>query len=335
LISIILPVRNEGQRIKSTLEAIFNQDYPQAEIEIWVADGMSTDCTREIIRCFQQTHPNLYLIDNPGKIVSTGINTAIRQAKGEVIIRVDGHTIIANEYVRQCVALLNDSSADNVGGRMTAEGDTPFGKIVALTTSSPFGVGGAKFHYSEKEEWVDTVYMGAWRREVFNKVGLFDEELVRDQDDEFNYRLREAGGKILLSPKIQSRYAVRSTPRSLWTQYFQYGYWKIRVFQKHPKQMRVRQFIPPTFSLALLASCLSSFFIPNGWLFLTSLAVIYLVANLGASCIVATRKGWSHFPFLPITFGILHIGYGLGFLLGLLKFWNRWADKLGKTTFLS
>jgi succinoglycan biosynthesis protein ExoA len=151
-----------------------------------------------------------------------------------MIVRVDGHTIIAPDYVEKCVQALIKSGAENAGGKMNAVSTTPFGQVVVAATSSPFGVGGARFHYSDQEEWVDTVYLGAWRREVFEKIGLFDEELVRDQDDEFNYRLREYGGKILLSPEIKSEYTVRSTPPALWKQYFQYGFWKVRVLQKHP-----------------------------------------------------------------------------------------------------
>ena len=176
--------------------AVLNQDYPADCMEILIADGMSTDNTRSLIHDFSALHPQLQIqiLDNPGKIVPTGINIALREAKGEIIIRVDGHTIIAPDYVRQCVETLQRTHADNVGGRMNAIGSTPFGKAVALATSTPFGIGGGLFHYSDKEEWVDTVYMGAWHRaRIFEKIGLFDEELVRDQDDEFNYRLREAG----------------------------------------------------------------------------------------------------------------------------------------------
>ena len=145
---------------------------------------------------------NIKIIDNPGLIVPTGFNAAIRAANGEILIRIDGHTTIAPDYVSQCVETLQRTGADNVGGRMNANGTTPFGRTVALSTSSPFGVGGARFHYSDQEEWVDTVYMGAWPSRVFEQIGGFDEELVRDQDDEFNYRLRENGGRILLNPKI-------------------------------------------------------------------------------------------------------------------------------------
>src|SRR5262249_447686 len=160
----------------------------------------SDDGTRDAAEAMRARHPGLTVIDNPGRIVAAGLNAAIRRARGDVIVRVDGHTEIAPDYVRQCVEALERTRADNAGGRMKAVGEGVLGKAVALATSSPFGVGGARFHYSEREEWVDTVYLGAWRREVFERIGLFDEELVRDQDDEFNYRLRAAGGRVLLTP---------------------------------------------------------------------------------------------------------------------------------------
>ncbi|MCP4122006.1 MAG: glycosyltransferase family 2 protein, partial [Bacteroidetes bacterium] len=272
---------------------------------------------------------SINVLDNPQKIVPTGINIALRQAKGDIIIRVDGHTIIAPDYVRQCVNAIQGTGADNVGGKMNAVTNIPFGKAVALATSTPFGIGGGRFHYSNEEEWVDTVYMGAWPRTVFDAIGLFDEELVRNQDDEFNYRLRSAGGKILLSPKIKSEYTVRSSPKALWRQYYQYGFWKIRVLQKHHRQMSIRQFIPPAFVLALL---LSLFFalLPATRILSPLIPLLYLIANLGASVITASKRDLQYLPLLPVTFAILHLSYGYGFLVGLFKFWNRWGDKKGK-----
>lgn len=341
-VSVIMPVHNESAHITQTLAAVLGQDYPADKLEILIADGMSSDDTREKIAALRGPFP-VIVLENPGRIVPTGLNLAIRRAKGEIIVRVDGHTVIAPDYVRQCVEALRRSGAQNVGGRMNAQGRGPFGQVVALATSTPFGVGGARFHYSEAEEWVDTVYMGAWPRTVFEQIGLFDEELVRDQDDEFNYRLRAHGGRILLSPFIRSEYTVRSTPRALWRQYYQYGLWKIRVLQKHPRQMRPRQFIPPAFALSLLFSLAlaSSFIFHISYFVLFPLAIIlasYLIANLAASIVSFSKFPKSQFPnhlityaLLPMIFAILHLSYGLGFLAGLIKFANRWGDKQGRT----
>jgi succinoglycan biosynthesis protein ExoA len=328
-VSVILPVRNEQASIHSCLSAVLEQDYPSTRMEVIVADGMSTDGTRDIVRSLQSTYANLCCIDNPGRIVATGLNAAIRLSKGHIVVRVDGHSIIEPDYVRSCVAELDRSGADNVGGRMCASGGSRFGRVVAVATSTAFGVGGARFHYSDQEEWVDTVYMGAWRREVFARVGLFDEELVRDQDDEFNYRLREHQGKILLSPRIRSAYTVRGNPRLLWRQYFQYGFWKIRVMQKHPYQMRPRQFVPPLFVASLIGAAVLAPFAVIGLVLLAAICGAYIAANLAVSLAVASRHGWRHVLMLPLVFAILHLSYGLGFMFGLLRFWNRWGDKIG------
>lgn len=352
-ITVILPIRNEFATIERCLDAIQAQDY-RGEMEILIADGMSSDGTREIVQRSTLQRPNVQLVDNPDKIVPTGLNAALLRAKGEIIIRVDGHTIITPDYVRRCVETLQRTKADNVGGRMNAIGNTPFGKAVALATSTPFGIGGGRFHYSDKEEWVDTVYMGAWPRRVFEKIGLFDEELVRDQDDEFNYRLRAAGGKVLLDPQIKSEYSVRSTPGALWRQYFQYGFWKVRVLQKHPRQMKPRQFVPPAFVLSLIISALLvlSFRIHNSSFILllsSFVPALYLLATLTAS-ILTWQKSRTILSrskadgvdrslvsilysllILPLVFSILHLSYGFGFLAGLVKFWNRWGDKTGQT----
>lgn len=329
---MILPVRNESAYIESGLLTIFAQDYPKDLLEIIVVDGMSTDDTREIVSRLTSQHEDMSvkILDNPNNIVSTALNIGIMEARGEIIIRVDGHSTISPDYVRQCVDILAKTNASNVGGKMNAVGNNLFGKTVALATSTPFGIGSGRFHYSNEEEYVDTVYMGAWPRSVFEKVGLFDEELIRDQDDEFNYRIRKAGGKILLSPLINSKYNVRSSPIKLWIQYFQYGYWKVRVLQKQPRQMSLRQFVPPAFVLALIVSLvmnLSSTFRP----FSSIVILAYLLVNLSVSVFIAFRRNWKCLPILPGTFAILHISYGLGFLIGLIKFWNRWGDKSGKT----
>ena len=325
-VTVIMPIRGEARWISGTLAAVLGQDYPSSRMEVLVSDGMSTDGTRDIVRGLQSRHPNLLLLDNPKGIVPTGFNIALRQARGEFIIRVDGHTEIAPDYVRQCVAELERTGASNVGGKMAAVGVGPFGEAVAVATSSPFGVGGARFHYSGREEWVDTVYLGAWPRTVFDEVGLFDEEMVRDQDDEFNYRLRAKGGRILLSPRIRSSYVVRSSVKSLFRQYFQYGYWKVRVMQKHPGQMRPRQFAPPLFAGTLIAAALGAPFSGAGRWTLAGVAGTYVVANLAFSVKESRGLEARVQPILPIAFGTLHLAYGLGFLAGLFRFWNRWGS---------
>lgn len=333
-VTVILPIRNEVGFINQSLSAVLDQDYPKTLTEIIVADGMSTDGTRELIKTLMETNSNLYMVDNPKKIVPTGLNIAICQAKGQVIVRVDGHTIIEKDYISRCVEELSRTGADNVGGRMRAVGNGLFGEVVSLATSTPFGIGNSRFHYSDDEEWVDTVYMGTWPKEVFFRIGLFDEELVRDQDDEFNYRLLENGGRILLSPKIKSMYFSRSEPWKLWRQYYQYGFWKVRVMQKHPRQIRIRHFIPPLFVLSILISVVLSLITFWGKLLLGVILVSYVFANLFASFQTALNSKVRHLVFLPLTFAILHLSYGSGLLIGLLRFASRWKDRQGKAPIL-
>jgi glycosyltransferase involved in cell wall biosynthesis len=324
-VSVVLPIYNEEDHIRQCLDSLLAQDYPQSHMEILVVDGRSKDRTRHIVREeFVRRHEHIQLLDNPHRIVPTALNVGIRAARGGVIVRVDGHTTVAPDYVSRCIQALERSGADNVGGRMDAEVDGYFGEAVALATSSPFGVGGARFHYSQKEEWVDTVYLGAYPRRVFEQIGLFDEEMVRNQDDEFNYRLRARGGRILLSPHIRSHYTCRDKPRKLWLQYFQYGYWKVRVLQKHPRQMRWRQFVPPVFLVALLGAV---GLVVAGMLWpLMLVAGSYLLANLAASLWTASRAGLRYLPVLPLTYAILHFAYGAGFLSGLVRFAGRWQE---------
>jgi succinoglycan biosynthesis protein ExoA len=324
-VSVLLAIRNEAGFIRRSLGAILQQDYPSQQLEVLIADGMSEDETRNVVLELQAAYPaiSVRVFDNPKKVVAAGLNTLLSQTRGEVIVRVDGHTIIAPDYIRQCVKALQRTGADNVGGRMDPVAETRFGEAVAGVTSSPFGVGGARFHYSTREEWVDTVYLGAWPRHVFKVVGNFDEEQVRNQDDEFNYRLLRHGGRILLSPRIKSWYYNRSTLGSLWRQYFQYGFWKVRVMQKHPSQMRLRQFVPPAFVASLLFSLTMAAFSRIGVVLFACALGSYTIANVAASVTVAQSGNRRLLPLLMLGFATIHVAYGLGFLTGLLRFANR------------
>ncbi len=329
-VTVIMPIRNEANFITRSLGAVLEQDYPGALLDVVIADGMSDDATREVIRALAAKHPAVpvTIVDNPGRIVPTGFNLALARARGDIIVRVDGHTIISPSYVRECVEALQRSGADNVGGRMDAVAEGPFGRAVARATSSRFGVGGARFHYSDREEWVDTVYMGAWPRAVFARIGLFDEEQVRNQDDEFNYRLLERGGRILLSPRIQSRYYNRATPRSLWRQYFQYGFWKVRVMQKHPGQMSPRHFIPALFAGGLTVGIMLAP-VSSVWAKIAALiGLSYLSANVGAAILIGVGEPILEALLIPVAFATLHLSYGFGFLVGLVRFATRWRDRV-------
>jgi succinoglycan biosynthesis protein ExoA len=326
-VSILMPVRNEASFIRRSVEAVLAQDYPLERIEVIIADGLSNDGTRTFVDTLRLQHANVSLIDNAGKIVSTGLNTALAVAKGEIIIRVDGHCEVAKDYVRRCVSHLTEDNIDCVGGPLETVGETYTARAIAAAMSSTFGVGGSTFRVGTKTtRFVDTVAFPAYRRETIRQVGAFDEELVRNQDDEYNYRLRKLGGSILLAPDIRSRYYGRASLCKLWKQYFQYGYWKVRVMQKHSRQMQLRQFVPALFIAVLGLLLLSAPFLEVSPLLLAALALAYMTLSLGASISAAGKTDWRLLLLLPIAFPIIHFGYGSGFLLGLAKFWNRWGD---------
>lgn len=323
MVSIIMPVRNESAYIERSLGAVLRQDYPVEQTEILVVDGMSTDGTREYVCAQQATHPRLRLIDNPRGIVPPALNIGIAQARGDIIVRVDGHCEIAPDYVSRCVEHLLADGVEAVGGPIETVGETDEAQAIALAMSSWFGVGGSAFRtVKDRPTLVETVAFPAYRRQTLERLGPFDEQLVRNQDDEYNYRLLKDGGRILLSPDIRSRYYSRSSLHSLWRQYYQYGYWKVRVMQKHPRQMRRRQFVPPAFVAGLIgSSILGLFFRPfrrlGSWV-----VGLYLAANLLASLSLGREHGGRHIPRLLIIHPILHLSYGLGFLVGLVSFFK-------------
>ncbi len=326
-ISILIPVRNEVDYIERCLDAILVQDYPSDRIEVLIADGMSDDGTREKLQTFTRDHPCMRVFDNPAHIAASGLNMLTAYSKGDILIRVDGHCVIARDYVSHCVKHIREDDVDGVGGPMHSIGEDHLSQVIALAMSSKFGVGGSSFRTeSGQTKFSDTVPFPAYTRAIIEQVGPYDEELVRDQDDEYNYRIRKAGGKILLAADVHSTYFSRSSQEKLWHQYYQYGFYKVRVLQKHPRQMSVRQFVPLAFVLTLIVTLVLAIITSFSWIALVGLAGVYTIANLIASLITASKEGWRYIWPLPITFATIHLSYGLGFLVGLFKFWNRWGD---------
>jgi glycosyltransferase involved in cell wall biosynthesis len=331
-VSVVMPVRNEAGFIARSVGAVVAQDYPSDRMEILIADGMSDDGTRAIINSLQQEHANVKLIDNPGKIVATGLNAALRRAQGEIIVRVDGHCEVAPDYLRRCVGHLLDDQVEAVGGPLETIGESVTARAIATAMSSRFGVGGSAFRVANvSTQFTDTVAFPAYLHSVIHRAGPFDEELVRNQDDEYNYRLRKLGVKILLASDIRARYYSRATMTKLGSQYFQYGYWKVRVMQKHPRQMQLRQFVPPLFVLVLLAALLATPLLAAAGYLTALILSCYALAVIAAS-ILSARGKWQVLPLLPLAYVTLHLTYGSGFLFGLVKFWNRWGDHETRTS---
>lgn len=326
-VTVIVPERNEEKFITRCLESILQQDYGPEYFEVVVVDGISTDKTCEIVQHLQGQHDNLHLLENPRRIVPTALNLGLQRAQGEIIIRVDGHATIAPDYISRCVEKLEETKADCVGGPINSISENADGRAIALAMSSKFGVGNSRFRVSDGYEgYVDTLAFGAYKRSVFERIGFFEEELVRCQDDEFNYRLLKHGGKIFMTPKISSCYFPRTNLKKLWRQYYEYGVWKIRVLQKHPSVMQPRQFVPPLFVLALtLLAGFSIFALP---IRLALAGVLALYGMTAVTC--AMSLWWSNencaFRVLLAAFPILHLSYGAGFLFGLLKFRKKWRQ---------
>jgi len=319
-VSIIVPCYNEQYHIEVCLRSILAQAPPTGGFEVIIADGMSDDGTRDILERLAREDRRLQIVDNPGRIVSTGLNAAIRVARGKVIMRMDAHTEYAQDYVWQCLAVLQETGADNVGGPWVAKGVGLVGRAIAAAFQSPYAGGGARGHDPSYEGPLDLVYLGCWPREVFERIGLFDEELVRNQDDEFCLRLTRAGGKTWQSPRIKSWYRPRESLRVLFRQYMQYGYWKVRVIQKHKIPASVRHLVPSCFVLALITLLpMSLWWSPAGWAWL-GLVGTYSMCNIAASCLTAPRQGWKLFPLLPPVFACYHLAYGYGFLRGVGDF---------------
>lgn len=315
-VSVVIPMRNEEGYIRCCLDSIVEGDYPRHRMEVLVVDGMSEDRSREIVLEYAGNHPPVRLLDNHQRIVSTALNIGIRAATGEIVVRADAHTLYAPDYVNRCVELLQTTEADNVGGVQRAVGTDWVSNAVAIGTTTPFGTGGAKFRHAQQSSWVPTVYLGAWRRSTLERLGGFSEEWAANEDYELNYRLRQAGGRILLSPDIKCWYYVRPSLVALARQYLRYGFWKAKTFLVHSRSLQWRQLAPPALVAGLL---LSLALLPVSVLLASALPALYLTASLIAATSTARRRGWRYLPLLPLVFAAIHLSWGTGFLVGLFR----------------
>lgn len=323
LVSIIIPCRNEVDRIEACLDSLLRGSYPGDRLEMIVADGMSDDGTRERVARFAASHPAVRMLDNPRRITPTALNLAIASARGDVLMRVDAHNSYPDNYVAALVDWLQRSGADNVGGVCVTVPSGPgvMSRAIAVALSHPAGVGNSHFRIGVSEpRWVDTVPFGCYRRDVFERIGLFDEELVRNQDDELNTRLIRAGGRILLVPDVVSTYHARDSLRKLWRMYYQYGYFKPLVARKVGGVFTWRQLVPPLFVSSLIAAVVLALVIPASAPLLALLAGLYAIALLGVGATVFRRHGFAVALAVCAAVPVLHFSYGFGFLRGVLDF---------------
>ena len=307
-ISVILPVLNEQAHLEDSIRAILSQKY-LGNIEVILALGPSRDLTNEIAAGLAAEDPRITLVDNPSGRTAAGLNLALNASSQEIVVRVDAHAEIPDNYLALVVETLRDSGAVNVGGVMGAEGVTFFETAVAAAMCSPFGVGGSRFHIGGKPGYVDTVYLGAFIRQAVVDAGGFDERFIRAQDWELNYRLRQNGGKIYFDPRLHVTYRPRPNLRKLAKQYFEYGRWRRVIARKYPETINYRYLAPP---LALIGTALS---LIAGTLFDPSL---YLPAATYITFIAITplfiSKNLAHYPLLLFILPTMHFSWGFGFL---------------------
>jgi glycosyltransferase involved in cell wall biosynthesis len=336
LVSIIVPCYNEQATIRLLLDSLYAQTYPRAQLEVILADGLSTDNTRTEISSFQQGHPDLrvHLVDNPKRIIPAGLNCAIQAAAGEIIVRMDAHSIPYPDYVERCVAALQAGQGDNVGGvwEILPAGEDWLAQAIAAAAAHPLGVGDARYRLGGQAQAVDTVPFGAFRCSLFQHIGCFDETLLTNEDYEFNTRVRQSGGVVWFDPDIRSRYFARRTISDLARQYWRYGYWKARMIRRYPKTIRWRQLLPPLFMLSLLLLGLAVLLGPAMGLRLASLfshaARLVLVVELSlysfillsAGVQMALKKNELSFVIgIPLAVAAMHFSWGSAFLWSLLK----------------
>lgn len=319
-VAIVMPALNEEDHLESAIQRLLAQDY-QGDIVIVVAVAPSRDRTEVIAAELAKRHPSVSLVANPSGRTPSALNAAIGASQSEVVVRVDGHALIPVDYIRIGVETLNRSGADNVGGIMAASGLTPLQKAIASAMTSKFGVGGAAFHVGGTEGEALTVYLGCFRRTALERVGGYDESMVRAQDWEMNHRIRETGGTVWFTPEMVVTYRPRSSLRSLASQYFGYGTWRREVARRYRETISLRYLAAPVLVIGLALGLVLIFvgllasqqFLV--WAGLIPL-VVYLLGVIGASVI---SKAGLRGLLLPIVFPVMHISWGLGFLIGRAK----------------
>jgi len=320
-VSVIIPCRNEEKTIHLVLDAIDAQTYPRKPLQVVIADGFSEDRTREQIESFKTSHPDLdvIVVDNPKRIIPAGLNAAIRASSGDVIVRMDAHSIPNPDYVALCVDALEKNVAQNVGGVWNIQPgrNTWIARSIAAAAGNPLAVGDARYRFTDKAAYVDTVPYGSYKRELFNQIGLFDETLLANEDYELNTRIIQSGGKIWLDPKIRCVYFARSSLRTLSKQYYGYGYWKFQMLKRYPETLRWRQALPPAFILGLLLLLLAGIFWKPALILFAIALGLYLLVLLGVGIHMASKKSDILMIIgIPLAIITMHFSWGAGFIAG-------------------
>jgi glycosyltransferase involved in cell wall biosynthesis len=317
VVTIAIPCFNEERHIEACLEDIFAQDYPADAIEVLVGDGMSTDRTREILQAIAERRPGrVRVIDNPRRLQAAAMNAMIAASKGEVIVRMDVHARYAPDYLRQCVAALDATGADNVGGAQRAISESWFQRALCAALGSPLGVGGASYRSADSEGFVDTVFLGAFRRKVFDRVGGYDAGAITNEDAELNQRILKSGGKVFLSKNIVVHYYPRDSFKGLARQYYKYGKGRARTLLKHRTFPTPRPAIP-----FLMVVGGATMLVVPGLRKLAPLAFgLYGAATVFEAIRVSRRDSLKLAPIVAAIFPVIHVSHGIGFAAGLVQY---------------
>lgn len=322
IVSVVMPIYNESKYIDSCIQSLLEQDYPLELMEWIFVDGNSTDSTVRQLETYQKQYPKLITIkDNPEKIVPYAMNIGIAAAKGKYIIRLDAHADYKNNYISRCVYYLDNIDADNVGGIAETKANSFVGKCIAAILSSRFGVGNSEFRTNGKSRYVDTVPFGAFKREVFSKYGGYDERLVRNQDNEMNYRIRKNGGKIYLADDIHFSYYCRDSIKGISDMAVKNGMWNIITMKLCPGSMGVRHFVPLIFVFSILIQCIFGFLFHIFHFLLSIELFLYLILDVISSLRLASSL--KEFFLILLLFPIFHVFYGCGSIKGIIKLFAK------------
>ena len=328
-VSVVIPVRNEERWLGECLDSVLAALESVGGGEVLVVDGQSEDGTAEVIARYRDRHAGIELIPNPRKVTPAGFNLGIRRARSDAIAIVSAHSRLESDFFEAALRRLDRGDADIVGGpvRTEASGDGALSWLLARIVSHPFGVGNSRFRVSSREAYVDAVPFAVFRREVFERVGAFDEELVRNQDTEFFGRVRSAGLRVLLDPSVRSVYRARGTLGGLLRQGFLSAYWNVLVWRRNPAAFQWRHAVPAAFALSLLVAAVGTILVPRGWVLLAAVLAAYLVAASLAAADVIRRTGRATALLLPPLFLVYHVSYGAGSVAGLSWLWARRASR--------
>lgn len=323
-VSVIIPCYNEQATIGGLLEALAAQTYPLERIEVIIADGLSSDDTRLRIDAFcrEKAQPQVRVVDNPQRIIPAALNRALESARGEIIVRLDAHSVPAADYIGRCVDALQAAGGELVGGRWDIHPGSPswIARSISAAAANPIGVGNARYRYSDIPGEVDTVPFGAYYRSLTERIGIYDESLQTNEDYEFAFRLRRSGGRVWFDPAIHCRYYARSTLGSLWRQYWRYGFWKVRMLRKFPGSLRPRQLAAPLLVVGLALTAATALFSPLARALFVLELTFYALLLFGAGFYSGLKyRDGALIPGVPLAVAVMHLAWGSAFLWSWLK----------------